>query len=139
MLIRMEHANITVKSIDEAVRFLKLVFPEFEKRGERETETKRWLHFGTPDTYVALEEVFEEATSDRKTYNDPGTNHIGFVIEDLAALTEKTARAGFRTGNVLVEGEGPYRKRVYIFDGVGNEWEFVEYLTQDTEKRNVNE
>jgi len=91
MLIRMEHANITVKSIDEAVRFLKLVFPEFEKRGERETETKRWLHFGTPDTYVALEEVFEEATSDRKTYNDPGTNHIGFVIEDLAALTEKTA------------------------------------------------
>ena len=37
MLIRMEHANITVKSIDEAVRFLKLVFPEFEKRGEQKS------------------------------------------------------------------------------------------------------
>ena len=139
MLIRMEHANITVKSIDEAVRFLKLVFPEFENRGERKSDAKRWLHFGTPDTYIALEEVFEETTSDRKTSRDPGVNHIGFVVEDIGALTEKTARAGFRTGEVMAEGEGPYRKRVYIFDGVGNEWEFVEYLTEDAEKRNVYE
>ena len=82
-------------------------------------KTDRNLEAQIREFVVALEEVFGETTSDRKTYNDPGTNHIGFVIEDLAALTEKTARAGFRTGDVLVEGEGPYRKRVYIFDQAG--------------------
>ena len=39
----------------------------------------------------------------------------------------------------MVEGDGPYRKRAYIFDGVGNEWEFVEYLTDEPEKANVYE
>ena len=41
MLKYMEHANVTVRSIDEAKSFLKLMFPEFEARGEGESEKKR--------------------------------------------------------------------------------------------------
>ena len=37
----MEHANVTVRSADEAMTFLKMVFPEFEIRGEGRSETKR--------------------------------------------------------------------------------------------------
>jgi extradiol dioxygenase family protein len=135
----MEHANIIVSSIDEAKKFLKLAFPEFEHRGEGKSPGKRWEHFGTAETYVALEEMDESTSTDRKPHHDPGINHIGFVVEDVEGMAEKLAGAGFRSGDVHIEGEGPYRKRVYIFDGVGNEWEFVEYLTDDSSKANVYE
>lgn len=139
MLKRMEHANITVTSIEKARDFLKLAFPEFDHRGEGRSATKRWEHFGTADTYIALEEMTDKTNADRKPYQDPGINHIGFVVEDVEGLGKKMAEAGFRSGEVNVEGDGPYRKRVYIFDGVGNEWEFVEYLTDDATKANVYE
>lgn len=38
MLIKMERAKVTVRSIDSAVKFLKLVFPEFETRGENTSD-----------------------------------------------------------------------------------------------------
>ena len=137
MLKRMEHANITVPSIDEAETFLKLAFPEFSERGAGKSDKKRWVHFGTEETYIALEEMTEETNSERTPYQDNGINHIGFVVEDVEAIATKMGHAGFRQGEIHVEGEGPYRKRVYIFDGVGNEWEFVENLTDDDAKRNV--
>lgn len=137
MLKRMEHANITVSSIEQAEAFLKLAFPEFRERGEGTSDRKRWVHFGTDETYVALEEMKEKTPSDRAPYQDPGINHIGFVVEDVEGIAAKMKREGFRTGEVSVEGDGPYRKRVYIFDGVGIEWEFVEYLTHEPDKRNV--
>lgn len=137
MLRYMEHANVTVRSIDEAKAFLKLVFPEFEERGSGGSEKKRWVHFGTQETYIALEEMAEPQASDRKPYHDPGINHVGWVVDDVEAIREKAAAAGYRAGDVGLEGDGPYRKRVYIFDSVGVEWEFVEYLTEDDEKRNV--
>ena len=137
MLKRMEHANITVSSIDEAETFLKLAFPEFSERGAGQSDQKRWVHFGTEETYIALEEMTNETTSERAPYQDNGINHIGFVVEDVEAIASRMGRAGFHQGEIHVEGEGPYRKRIYIFDGVGNEWEFVEYLTEDDAKRNV--
>ena len=47
--------------------------------------------------------------------------------------------AWFRSEDVNVEGEGPNRKRVYIFGGVGNEGYFVEYLTAGPAKTIVYE
>lgn len=139
MLRSMEHANITVRSIDEVKTFLKLLFPEFSTRGTGDSDVKRWEHFGTQETYVALEEIREVTDADRKPYRDLGINHIGWVVEDLETLRNRALEAGYRTGDLMLEGEGPSRKRVYIFDSVGNEWEFVEYLTDDDGKRNVYE
>ena len=137
MLKRMEHANITVPSIDEAQQFLKLAFPEFRERGEGRSDRKRWVHFGTEETYIALEEMVEPTVSDRKPYQDAGINHIGLVVEDVEGISAAMSEAGYRTGEVHVEGDGPFRKRVYIFDRGGNEWEFVEYLTEHDAERNV--
>jgi len=139
MSLRMEHANLTVTSIEDAKAFLKLAFPEFSQRGEGRPDTKRWVHFGTDETYIALEEMLEKTSTDRKPHQDPGINHIGFVIDDVEGMAARMSQGGYRTGEVHVEGEGPYRKRVYIFDGVGNEWEFVEYLSDDPVKANVYE
>ena len=77
--------------------------------------------------------------ADRAPYRDPGVNHIGFVVEDLRALRDRLVGAGYRAGDVNEEGEGPARLRSYIFDDLGMEWEFVQYLTDDPERMNVYE
>ena len=92
MLHYMEHANVTVRSIDEAKAFLKLVFPEFEQRGEGTSDVKRWVHFGTEKTYIALEEMREKAASRRESYQDPGINHIGLVIDDVEGIQRVITR-----------------------------------------------
>ena len=76
--------------------------------------------------------------SNRKPYVDDGINHVGWVVDDVEALRQKAIEAGYRTGDLYLEGEGS-RKRAYIFDSVGNEWEFVEYLSDEDTKRNVYE
>lgn len=135
MSCRLEHANITVKDIEEGVRFLTAAFPDFEPRGGQEGEVKRWLHVGTSETYIALEEMTETTVSDRKFYQDVGINHVGFVVDDLDGLIARLEDAGYETGELAEEID--YRKRTYVFDDNGVEWEFVQYLTEDAEKANV--
>ena len=143
MLMRMEHANITVTDSEAAKRFLKIAFPEFEVRGTGTTQnegySKRWEHFGTDERYLALEVLDPPGATDRRPYRDPGVNHIGFVVDDLRDLRDRLTGAGYRAGKVNEEGEGPARLRVYIFDDLGMEWEFVEYLTDDPDRMNVYE
>ena len=135
MFCRLEHANITVKSIDEGVRFLTAAFPDFQPRGGHEGEQKRWLHVGTDETYIALEEMTETTVSNRKPYRDVGINHVGFVVDDLDGLISRLENAGYKTGDLAEEID--YRKRTYVFDDNGVEWEFVQYLTEDVEKAHV--
>ena len=100
MLLRLEHVNITVTDTDAARRFLKLAFPEFETRGtgtgKHDTYSKRWEHFGTHERYLALEEIEPSRSTDRKPYQNPGVNHVGFVVDDLRALRERLTGAGYR-------------------------------------------
>jgi len=49
MAVRLEHANLTVRDVEETIRFLQTAFPEFRVRGEGKgqvwrvvaTETRR--------------------------------------------------------------------------------------------------
>ena len=43
-------------------------------------------------------------------------------------------RAGFEPN--LTADEHPARKRRYFYDPDGNDWEFVQYATDDPEERN---
>ena len=60
--MQLEHANITVSSIDETIRFLSTVFPDAEVRGsgqmywnEDRTEARgRWAHFGNDKNISTL-------------------------------------------------------------------------------------
>jgi len=135
MTIRMEHANLNVRNMDDSVRFLKAAFPEFEIRREGLNEGRRWMHIGNEDTYIALNEASVEAAGDRKPYDEqPGFNHLGYEVDDVDQLRERLAAAGFQDSTF--PNSHPHRKRVYFYDADGNDWEFVQYFSDDSAKRN---
>ena len=135
MTIRMEHANMIVRNVDDAVRFLKAAFPEFNIRREGLSEGLRWMHIGTDDTYIALNEASHETTEARVPYDgQPGLNHLGYEVDDVDALRERLAAAGFKDSTY--PNNHPHRKRVYFYDADGNDWEFVQYFSDKPSERN---
>jgi hypothetical protein len=62
----LEHANMTVPSIDAAVAFLRTVEPTFEVRhDETPKNSSRWCHIGTQSSYIALQARATPATPHR--------------------------------------------------------------------------
>ena len=54
-------------------------------------------------------------------------------MDDAEALHQRLAAVGYQDSTVT--NKHPWRKRVYFMDPDGNDWEFIEYLTDDPEKR----
>jgi catechol 2,3-dioxygenase-like lactoylglutathione lyase family enzyme len=131
----MEHANLHVRHFDEAVRFLKTAFPEFNVRSESVRDGLRWMHIGTDETYIALNETNIARSPDLAPYDGrPGVNHIGYEVDDVDALQARLATAGFRDSTY--PNQHPHRKRVYFYDADGNDWEFVQYFSDEAAERN---
>ena len=135
MTIRIEHANMIVRDIDATVKFLQTAFPEFRIRQEGGSGPDRWLHIGTDDTYIALNQAQHEPAEQWYPYSGkPGVNHLGYEVDDADALRERMRAAGYRDSTV--PNSHPHRKRVYFHDPDGNDWEFVQYFSGDPAERN---
>ena len=135
MTIRIEHANLIVRDIDATARFLQTAFPEFSVRREGGRGRERWMHIGTDDTYIALTQAKQEPAEAWRPYSGrPGVNHLGYEVGDADALSERMRAAGYRDSTV--PNNHPYRKRVYFYDPDGNDWEFVQYFSNDPAERN---
>jgi len=136
MTIRLEHANLCVRDIDAEVRFLQTAFPEFRVRADRrDADGGRWLHIGTDEHYLALTEAWETGERPFEPYSGvPGVNHLGYEVEDAAALRARMLAAGYEESTV--PNNHPHRVRVYFHDPEGNDWEFVQYLSSDPALRN---
>ncbi len=129
----LEHANITVNNLDNAVHFFKAAFPHFEKRGGGESNGRTWIHFGDTTTYVALNNSGENQHIE-KNYESSGINHLGFVVSDVENIAKRLSEAGYtRSFPKQVE---KFRIRDYFYDADGNEFEFVEYLSEKEAERN---
>lgn len=135
MAVRLEHANLIVQDVDEIIRFLQTAFPDFRVRHDGTGSAgKRWVHIGTDETYLALNECNEGAERSWVPYaGEPGVNHLGYVVDDAEALRDRLLAAGYRESTV--PNSHPFRKRVYFYDSEGNDWEFVEYLSTDPAER----
>ena len=132
----LEHVNITVPDIDAAIEFLKIVDPLIEVRHDEIPDgSYRWAHVGVGNSYIALQEphIGSDPKSNRRPYKDYGANHIGWVVDDLDAVTVRLEEAGYRQG--IPGEEHIYRRRAYYYDSAGFEWEFVEYLTGQMDER----
>ncbi len=136
MKIRLEHANLMVRDVDRMLDFLKAAFPDFEIRREGKTwQGQRWLHVGTNDTYIALTQASEEPAEQWVPYaGKPGLNHLGYEVDDVEALRSRLRAAGYRDSTV--PNKHPHRRRVYFYDALGNDWEFVQYESDDPAERN---
>ncbi len=130
-MTRIEHANITVPDIDAAIRFLKIVAPDFDvRKDENPPNSYRWVHIGNEEYYFALEEphLGAEPKKQLQSYKNYGVNHVALVVSNVQEIEEKLVGGGYKRGiETPVE---KYRKRAYYFDDAGFEWELVEYLSE---------
>ena len=136
MITRIEHLNITVPDIDEAIKFLQIVAPDFEvRRDDTSLENSRWVHIGNDNYYFALQEPHPDtkAQNPHQSYKDYGINHVALVVQDLKSIVTVLQENNYKKGiDTPIE---KYRKRAYYYDGAGLEWELTEYLSDNTEQR----
>jgi catechol 2,3-dioxygenase-like lactoylglutathione lyase family enzyme len=134
--MKLEHANICVRDVDAMIRFLTTAFPEFRVRGEGiSRDGTRWVHIGTDDTYIALGQARTDSGKHWMPYSgEPGVNHLAYEVDDVESLRARFKAAGYRESTV--PNAHPHRKRLYFYDSEGNDWEFVQYFSQDSAQRN---
>ena len=130
----LEHANITVSDINEGIKFFHTAFPTFKIRGGAGEGTEKWVHFGDDNTYVAINQGDKQKGDNHPNYLRNGINHIGFVVDDVETLAERLLNNGFvRDYPKQVQ---QYRIRDYFADADGNQYEFVQYLSEKSDERN---
>ena len=130
-MTRIEHANLTVPDIDAAIKFIKIVAPDFDvRKDERPSEGIRWVHIGNEEYYLALQEPYLDTEPKKrlKAYKNYGINHLALVVSNLQEIKKKLVDAGYKQS--IETPEERYRKRVYYFDEAGFEWELIEYFSE---------
>jgi catechol 2,3-dioxygenase-like lactoylglutathione lyase family enzyme len=136
MALRLDHANLSVRDPEAMLRFLAAAFPDFRVRGRgADCAGHAWLHVGNDEVYLALLPATREPREPFAPYaGSPGLNHLGFEVDDADALRARMLAAGYEDSSV--RNAHPWRKRVYFHDDEGNDWEFVQYLSDDPAQRN---
>ena len=137
MALHFDHVNTTVVNIERATEFLRIAFPHFTVRGGGEGEYQgiktAWVHLGTDEEYVSLNQTSVTGKSDRDGSRQTGINHVGFVVVDLEKLRGRYEAAGFKCQPI---DESPSRLRLYVTDQDGIMWEFIQYLADDPAVQN---
>lgn len=135
-MTRIEHVNITVPDIDEAIRFLKIVAPDFVvRKDQKPSNSYRWAHVGNDAYYFALQEPHLDADPKKQlqSYRNYGINHVALVVPNIQEIEKKLLKNGYRRGiETPVE---KHRKRGYYYDNAGFEWELVEYLSENLNEK----
>lgn len=137
-MMQLEHLNLVVNDIPETLAFYEAAFPHWRVReeggGAWNGKPRRWLHFGDDYHYLTFNDNGEGEARNLRGHQ-PGLAHMGFVTNNLGAVIERLAAAGFE-----VDKDGadePHRRNVYFIDPNGIEVEFVEYLSDLPAQRNL--
>lgn len=136
MLVRLEHVNLCVRDVDGMTQFLQTAFPDFQIRHDQKNENgSRWVHIGTHETYLTLNHATKEPDGSFRPYSGrPGVNHLAYEVDDVEAIRTRLMAAGYNESTP--PNSHPHRKRVYFVDAEGNDWEFVQYFSDDPKERN---
>lgn len=129
----LEHANITVNNLQEAIKFFQTAFPHFKIRGGGNA-MREWVHLGDDETYIALGQAKEIPAKVEKNYDKAGINHIGFVVENVEEIANNLLKNGYQRD--YPKAIEQFRIRDYFADNDGNQYEFVQYLSDQPEERN---
>lgn len=135
MTARLEHAKVSVHDMDGILRFLQTALPQFRVRHDAMSpQGERWVHIGTDDHYLALSQAPSSGMSSGS--GDAGQsrlNHLAFEVDDVDEVRRRLQDAGFEESGAAEAH--PFRTRVYFVDPDGQEWEFVQYFTDDRRQR----
>ena len=131
--IYLEHANITVNNLQEAIKFFQTAFPHFKIRGAG-NDLREWVHLGDDFTYVAINQAIHKETKVVKNYDGVGINHIGFVVPNVEEIAANLLKNGYKRD--YPKQIEQFRIRDYFADADGNQYEFVQYLSELHEERN---
>ncbi|MBU2712023.1 VOC family protein [Zooshikella harenae] len=134
----LEHVNLVVSDIPAVLAFYQAAFPHWKIRtegsGHWNSKPRNWLHFGDDYYYIAFSDHGEGKNRDLEAHQ-VGLAHFAYVTNNIEATISRLKSAGFE---IAKEGvEEPYRKNVYFIDPAGYEVEFVEYLSDIPEQRNL--
>lgn len=137
-MLHLEHLNLVVGDIDAALAFYRAAFPHWRVRQRGASEwygkPRQWLHFGDDYQYITFNDNGVGANRDLAGHQT-GLAHFGFVTDNLDAMVKRLADAGFA---VAKDGaDEPYRRNVYFIDPSGFEVEFVQYLSDLPQQRNL--
>lgn len=136
-MLHLEHINLVIKDISNALCFYQAAFPHWRIRGGGEGtwygKDRQWLHFGDDYQYLAFNNDGVGENRDL-TGHQVGLAHFAFVTQDLDAMIKRLNTAGFDIDKP--GAEDPYRKNIYFKDPDGYNVEFVEYLSDLPSERN---
>ncbi|MCO7190810.1 MULTISPECIES: VOC family protein [Pseudoalteromonas] len=133
----LEHVNLVVDDIEQALHFYQAAFPHWRVRSEGQGswhgKPRNWLHFGDDYHYIAFSD-HGEGVNRELTGHSVGLAHFAYVVQSIDAVITRLNQAGYP-----VDKDGaqhPHRKNVYFIDPAGFEVEFVEYLSDLPAERN---
>ncbi len=133
-----EHVNLVVFNIEKTVEFYQAAFPQWSIRGSGDQvwygKPRKWVHFGDDKYYLTFNDSGVGESRDL-TSHQPGLAHFAFVVVDLESLEKRLFNAGYKRAK---DGsDEPYRRNAYYLDPNGVEVEFVEYMSDLPEQRNL--
>ena len=131
--IYLEHANITVNDPQEAIKFFQTAFPHFKIRGGG-SDMREWIHLGDDDTYIAINQAKQSDLKADKNYDKIGINHLGFVVQNVEKIANNLLSNGYKRD--FPKEVEQFRIRDYFADADGNQYEFVQYLSDKPEEKN---
>ena len=137
-MLHLEHLNLVVSDIPATLAFYQAAFPHWRVRDSGASEwagkARQWLHFGDDYQYLTFN---DNGVGDNRdlTGHQTGLAHFAFVVSDMDALMARLEAAGFAPAK---DGaDEPYRRNTYYIDPAGFEVEFVQYLSDIPEQRNL--
>jgi len=131
--IYLEHANITVNDLQESIKFFQTAFPHFKIRGGG-NDTREWVHLGDDNTYIAINQALQNDLKMANSYDRIGINHLGFVVQDVEEIAKNLLSNGYKRD--YPKQVEQFRIRDYFADTDGNQFEFVQYLSEVIQEKN---
>lgn len=137
-MFQLEHVNLVVSDIEAVLKFYRAAFPHWrvrdKGRGEWYGKPRTWLHFGDDYQYLVFSDHGEGENRDLEGHQ-VGLAHFAFVTNNLDSLIERLASAGFKPAK---DGaDEPFRRNIYYIDPAGFEVEYVQYLSDLPQERNL--
>ncbi|MDP5084820.1 MAG: VOC family protein [Yoonia sp.] len=128
-MAQLEHVNITVSDPQKTAAMLRDLFG-WQTRWEGSVLNGEGytVHVGTDDHYIAIYSGYDPAQTipkaDASYQTRGGLNHIGVVVDDLAAVEARVKALGYASHSHADYEPG---KRFYFHDADGIEFEVVSY------------